>query len=110
MGLGTNWPFDPLKAGECIISSLFDEKNVNDTIYLSFAYTPIKALVLHYNDEVRKPGDKFVGLSSNRVTNLPCTIVEEIDQSYGKSGKDQYENAIIMDYNNFYPYFTQYFP
>lgn len=88
MGLGTDWPFDPLKAGECIISSLFDEGNVGDTIYLSFAYPPIVALVKHYNHEVRKPGDKNVGLSSIRVTNLPCTIVGKIDESYGKSGKD----------------------
>ena len=39
---------------------------------------------------------------------FPCKVVDKLDDSYGKFGKSAYEDLVIMEYNQFLPYISNY--
>ena len=109
IGLGPDYPFDPLGAGECIVSDAYSENfGIGETITFVVhgdLYDLVQVQADFYNCCVDLP-HRNVNLREF-PTVVECTITDFIeDESYGKwpdSGADQ---VIIMEYNEFFPYVT----
>ena len=105
IGLGTDWPFEALNAGECLLSDSYTGADIGDdiTITVNLHYLII-TMIEHYNSHIRAEGDKKISESDTYNFHITCTIVGTLSQSYGKFSKQQFINEIVMEYNQFFPY------
>ena len=109
LGIGTEWPFEPLDAGECLLTNTFKEVEIGDTVDVVLGTNSLLLAMSRYymdniwshsrRDRIRVHGDAL---------SIECKVVGKIDQSYGKWGKYHYEDALVMEYNKFFPYVNSY--
>lgn len=112
IGLAPDYPFEPLKAGECIVPDKFRqiglavgeqlEVHIHNGKFLDTAATV-------YN-ETESPLVPANQTSSKFSMKIFCTIKDFITESYGKYGKGNVDYQIIMEYNEFYPWANTYLP
>ena len=76
IGLGTDWPFEALNAGECLVSDQFSGAEIGDEITLKLQIVfLLKAMIKHYNNDVKAEDDPAVSINGIKIINVSCKIV-----------------------------------
>ena len=105
IGLGTEYPFGKLDAGECIVSPIFENNgySVGDTVRVYVWLTQlIRAQAEYYNQNVRAPDESEVWTDHGFERWMNCTIAGFIEEPYGKVPTEDWNRLIIMELNEFY--------
>jgi len=114
IGLGPKYPFEPLQAGECILSSgLLKYSNVGvgigDTIHLQIKlYQLVANMAIQFNTYYKDPGLPDVLIPPNFKSDIPCVVKGIMTETYGKYEDDAQKNQITMEYNELFPYVLDY--
>ena len=103
IGLGSDYPFEPLGPLECIIPKKYKEGyglTVGFPLQLKLsAGNLLKSMVAEYN-RVRGPGQqRALNPSSSTMLDFSCNIKGFADNSYGKYGSDNEDETFIMEYS-----------
>ena len=76
IGLGTDWPFEALNAGECLLSESFSGADIGDDITVNVnLHNLINAMANHYNNYIKAAGDQEISNSDTYSFQITCTIV-----------------------------------
>ena len=86
INLGTDWPFEPLAAGDCVVDIAYQnelKKEVGDTLILSVPLYPlINMQAIIYNE--LNPDLKTPIVIRDYPSRVTCTITGFFDELYGK--------------------------
>jgi len=100
ISLGTEWPYEPLKAGECIVSSKFEEADVGQTVQVSIdAGSLTEAMTRYFREEVWSGSYRSRIRVEKFPLEFPCKVTAKISESYGKFGNNFHKEVFIMEYN-----------
>ena len=64
----------------------------------------------YYIDNVKKPHDKNVPFEKDAEATFECEVKGFLDEAYGKFGTSNLNSQIIMEYNEMFPFLTNYLP
>lgn len=112
IGLAPDYPFEPLKAGECLVPAKFKKAGAKVGGLLEVYIHNRKFMdvaVTTYNEE-ENPRNPAKYVNHPYQTRINCTIVDFLDENFGKYGEDNIDNQIIMEYNEFFPWVNTYLP
>ena len=98
IGIGTNYPFPPLGAGECVISveeiKVLNVTNGSMVHMETYMVTMLNAIIDNYNSQTDNP---VHNMTNNITTNLTCKIVGFMDTTYEKY--PEFPSQVIMEYS-----------
>ncbi len=108
--LGRNYPFHPLKRGECIIHETLKNSIINDTLLMiinpkEFLFNHI--LLNYYENEYNENINKISEINPEMYFN--CKVIKVINHYYGKL-RDASKNIIFMEMDNFFQHFSYFIP
>ena len=108
--LGRNYPFHPLKRGECIIHETLKNSIINDTLLMiinpkEFLFNHI--LLNYYENEYNENINKISEINTEMYFN--CKVIKVINHYYGKL-RDASKNIIFMEMDNFFQHFSYFIP
>ncbi|KAL9645766.1 hypothetical protein ABK040_003498 [Willaertia magna] len=118
MGFGRNYPFDPLKKGECIITGALANAlqiKIGDSIILDVETMDELIGVYREANILSQESNDLNSLRTRRVTfnagkfYVPIKVVQIIDDYYGKFANNM-RDAILMEYEPFVEHFSHYLP
>lgn len=91
--LGTEYPYDTLSSGQCLISSdMEDLMNISENqaiqLYMNITMT-VTALMQNYNVLSAQNGwEPLTNTTFNYTVQMPCTVVGFLDETYAKYKDD----------------------
>ena len=114
IGLGADYPFEPLGPGECIVPRSFLQKTgvkEGDTIQLMSEMKDFINVIIDVFNTRYMPGQVLPKFSlATGYIPFDCVVKGSVNQSYGKYGKDNVDKQFILEYNEMFPYLADFFP
>lgn len=110
--LAPDYPYGPLKAGECVINSgalaINPDLKDGDTISIQLnILTVVGQMAREFNQHVRDPSTPKIEVNYGQVP-FPCTIKDIMDEPYGKYLTKGQDFEVIMEFNEIFPYVLNY--
>ena len=100
IGLGTDYPFEPLGPGECIANAglgVAEGETLQITVHWHYL---IWYMAYDYNVFVKDPSIPDVPTITDVTTTVPCVVKGVMPEPYGKYANDKDSvKQIIMEYN-----------
>lgn len=112
IGLGADYPYPALGAGECNVPSTYQAsgKQIGDKVTVEFRIGKmLRTMAAIYNEEY-DPKIKAKSVASSTKVTFDCTIKNFITKSYGKYGEKEVTEQLIMEFDQMFPFLTPYLP